>query len=118
LNPSITSDGTALALGASGVVSAMLSAISDGANWKPLANIHSTVKPIALMRWLCRLVTPPNGLILDPFTGSGTTGCAAVLEGFRFVGIEREAEYVEIATKRIEHWASQQEAPTLFAEAV
>jgi DNA modification methylase len=81
-------------------------------------NHHPTVKPIALMRWLCRLVTPPSGVVLDPFTGSGTTGCAAVLEGFRFIGIEREAEYVEIATKRIAHWASQQEAPTLFAEAV
>jgi site-specific DNA-methyltransferase (adenine-specific) len=69
------------------------------------------------MRWLCRLVTPPNGLILDPFTGSGSTGCAAVLEGFRFVGIEREAEYVEIAEKRIAYWAGQREPaePDLFS---
>lgn len=82
-------------------------------------NGHPTVKPIALMRWLCRLVTPPNGLILDPFTGSGSTGCAAVLEGFRFVGIEREAEYVEIAEKRIAYWATQRETqePDLFTEA-
>lgn len=82
------------------------------------ANVHPTVKPIALMRWLCRLVTPPNGLILDPFTGSGSTGCAAVLEGFRFVGIEREAEYVAIAEKRIAHWAAQREEPEpdLFTE--
>lgn len=82
-------------------------------------NHHPTVKPIALMRWLCRLVTPPNGLILDPFTGSGTTGCAAVLEGFRFVGIEREDEYVEIASKRIAYWATQRETqePDLFTEA-
>jgi DNA modification methylase len=79
------------------------------------ANHHPTVKPIALMRWLCRLVTPPNGVVLDPFTGSGTTGCAAVLEGFRFVGIEREAEYVEIAEKRIAHWAGQVGEPDLFA---
>jgi DNA modification methylase len=79
-----------------------------------VANNHPTVKPIALMRWLCRLVTPPNGLILDPFTGSGSTGCAAVLEGFRFVGIEREAEYVEIAEKRIAHWHSQRDLPDLF----
>jgi len=70
-------------------------------------NHHPTVKPIALMRWLCRLVTPPNGLVLDPFTGSGTTGCAAVLEGFRFIGCEKEAEYVAIAEKRIAHWAGQ-----------
>ena len=69
-------------------------------------NNHPTVKPIALMRWLCRLVTPPGGLILDPFTGSGTTGCAAVLEGFRFIGFEREAEYVEIARRRIAHHAA------------
>jgi site-specific DNA-methyltransferase (adenine-specific) len=53
------------------------------------------------MRWLCRLVTPKGGLILDPFTGSGSTGVAALAEGFRFVGIEREAEYVAIARKRI-----------------
>jgi site-specific DNA-methyltransferase (adenine-specific) len=83
---------------------------------KPTSNHHPTVKPIALMRWLCRLVTPKGGLILDPFTGSGTTGCAAVLEGFRFVGIEREAEYVEIAEKRIAHWASAE--PDLFAVAL
>jgi site-specific DNA-methyltransferase (adenine-specific) len=54
------------------------------------------------MRYLCRLVTQPNGLILDPFTGAGYTGKAAVLEGFRFVGIEREAEYIELARARIE----------------
>jgi site-specific DNA-methyltransferase (adenine-specific) len=65
-------------------------------------NTHSTVKPIALMRYLCRLVTPPGGLVLDPFMGSGTTGCAAVAEGFRFVGIDLSAEYVEIARKRIQ----------------
>ncbi len=66
-------------------------------------NNHPTVKPISLMRWLCRLVTPPGGLVLDPFNGSGTTGCAALLEGFRYVGVEREAEYVEIARARIAH---------------
>ncbi len=66
------------------------------------ANHHPTVKPTDLMRYLCRLVTPPNGTILDPFTGSGSTGKAAMLEGFQFIGIEREAEYVEIAKARIE----------------
>jgi len=65
-------------------------------------NHHPTVKPTALMRYLCRLVTPPKGIILDPFTGSGSTGKAAILEGFNFIGIEREAEYVEIANARIE----------------
>lgn len=65
------------------------------------ANIHPTVKPTDLMRYLCRLVTPPGGVVLDPFMGSGSTGKAAMLEGFRFIGIEREAEYVEIANARI-----------------
>ena len=67
----------------------------------PRGNHHPTVKPTALMRYLCRLVTPPGGVVLDPFTGSGSTGKAAILEGFRFIGIEREAEYVEIAKARI-----------------
>jgi DNA modification methylase len=66
-------------------------------------NIHPTVKPTSLMRYLCRLVTPPNGVILDPFMGSGSTGKGAMLEGFRFIGIEREAEYLEIARARINH---------------
>jgi DNA modification methylase/transcriptional regulator with XRE-family HTH domain len=65
-------------------------------------NIHPTVKPTDLMRYLCRLVTPPNGVVLDPFMGSGSTGKAAMLEGFQFIGIEREAEYIEIAKARIE----------------
>jgi DNA modification methylase len=72
---------------------------------KPVANNHPTVKPINLMRWLGRLVTPPGGLVLDPFLGSGSTGCAAVLEGFDFVGIEREEEYVAIAEARMAFWA-------------
>lgn len=67
----------------------------------PRANHHPTVKPTALMRYLCRLVTPPGGTVLDPFTGSGSTGKAAVLEGFEFIGIEREADYVAIAEARI-----------------
>ena len=67
----------------------------------PRRNNHPTVKPTDLMRYLCRLVTPPGGIVLDPFTGSGSTGKAAVLEGFSFIGIEREAEYVEMARARI-----------------
>jgi site-specific DNA-methyltransferase (adenine-specific) len=66
-------------------------------------NIHPTVKPIALMRWLVRLVTPPGGTVLDPFTGSGSTGVAALQEGFEFVGVEREPEYIPIARARLEH---------------
>lgn len=73
---------------------------------KPTKNVHPTVKPIALMRWLVRLVTPPGGTVLDPFAGSGTTGCAAALEGFEFVGIEREPEYAVIARARIAWWAT------------
>lgn len=77
------------------------------------ANHHPTVKPLALMRWLVRLVTPLDGLILDSFTGSGSTGCAAVLEGFWFIGVEQDAEYCEIARRRIAHWSGQ--ALPLFA---
>lgn len=75
----------------------------------PVANIHPTVKPIELMRWLVRLLTSTGGLVLDPFTGSGSTGAAAVLEGARFLGIEREAEYVPIARARIKHWSGTRE---------
>lgn len=64
-------------------------------------NVHPTVKPTELMRYLCRLVTPAGGLVLDPFMGSGSTAKAARLEGLRFVGCELSAEYIEIATRRI-----------------
>ena len=66
-----------------------------------LRNNHPTVKPVALMRWLVRLVTPAGGLVLDPFCGSGTTGVACVLEGRNFLGIEREEAYADIARRRI-----------------
>jgi site-specific DNA-methyltransferase (adenine-specific) len=66
------------------------------------ANHHPTVKPITLMRYLVRLVTPPGGVVLDPFMGSGSTGCAAMLEAMQFIGIELSAEYLEIARRRIE----------------
>jgi site-specific DNA-methyltransferase (adenine-specific) len=65
-------------------------------------NVHPTVKPQALLRWLCRLITPPGGTVLDCFLGSGTTGVAALAEGFGFVGIEQSAEYLDIARARIE----------------
>ena len=64
-------------------------------------NIHPTVKPTDLMQYLVRLVTPPGGIILDPFMGSGSTGKAAVREGFKFIGIERDGEYIPIAIARI-----------------
>jgi site-specific DNA-methyltransferase (adenine-specific) len=66
-------------------------------------NDHPTVKPVDLMAWLCRLVTPPGGVILDPFLGSGTTIMAALDEGFRAIGIDRDEHYIEIAQQRIEY---------------
>jgi DNA modification methylase len=66
-------------------------------------NHHPTVKPLELMRWLTRLAVPEGGLVLDPFCGSGSTGCAAVLEDKRFIGIERDPDYVQIASARITH---------------
>jgi len=74
---------------------------TDGRESGPRRNHHPTVKPTDLMRYLCRLVTPPGGVVLDPFCGSGSTGKAAVLEGFRFIGIERDPQYVEIARARV-----------------
>jgi DNA modification methylase len=65
------------------------------------ANFHPTVKPVDLMRHLVRLVTPSGGIVLDPFLGSGTTGIACEMEGFEWIGIEREAEYVAIAEARL-----------------
>lgn len=71
-------------------------------------NVHPTIKSTELMRWLCRLITPPCGLVLDPFCGSGSTGKAAMIEGFRFIGIELSAEYCELAQRRIEAVMAQQ----------
>lgn len=68
-------------------------------------NNHPTVKPTDLMRYLCRLVTPPGGVVLDPFMGSGSTGKGAVLEGFQFIGMEMDANYIKIANRRIHHAA-------------
>lgn len=71
------------------------------------ANHHPTVKPIKLMQHLVKLITPPNGIILDPFCGSGSTGCAAVLEGFYFIGIDLDPSYIEVANARINYWDSR-----------
>lgn len=67
-------------------------------------NTHPTVKPIELMRWLVRLITPENGTVIDPFVGSGTTAIAAALEGFDFVGCDLDEDHVSIARDRVEHW--------------
>ena len=71
---------------------------------KKRLNNHPTVKPVGIMRWLVRLVTPPGGVVLDPFAGSGTTLIACCLEGFDSLGIEQDTHYIEIAEKRIAHW--------------
>jgi site-specific DNA-methyltransferase (adenine-specific) len=87
---------------------------ADDYEWqrKGARNVHPTVKPIDLMRWLVRLVTPPGGLVIDPFAGSGTTGIACVLEGLNFIGIEREPEYADIARARIEWWSRRSAGDT------
>lgn len=81
---------------------------SDGTD-RTARNVHPTVKPIDLMRWLIRLVTPPGGVVLDPFLGSGSTGCAAALEQRAFIGLEREPDYMRIAEARIAFWAAHGE---------
>jgi DNA modification methylase len=81
-----------------------------GSKSTPRRNHHPTVKPTALMRYLCRLITPPGGTVFDPFMGSGSTGRGAVLEGFRFIGIEMSEEYADMAELRI---AAAQAGPGL-----
>ena len=73
-----------------------------GSEKAPSKNTHPTVKPIKLMKYLCRLITPKGGTVLDPFMGSGSTGMAAKEENFKFVGIEKEEQYFNIASARIE----------------
>lgn len=85
----------------------------------PKQNFHPTVKPTELMRYLVRLVTPPNGVVLDPFTGSGSTGKAALLEGFQFVGVELTEEYLPIIAGRLQFVAdkvAQEKEDDLFAD--
>lgn len=77
-----------------------------------IRNTHPTVKPVALMRWCVRLVTPPGGVVLDPYAGSGSTGCGAVPHGFRFIGCELHAEHVAIANARIAWWVEHPSGPT------
>jgi DNA modification methylase len=94
----IINEKMAYLLGVSIVVLKVLQKIKDLGR---RGNLHDTVKPISLMQYLVRLVTPPHGLVLDPFMGSGTTGIACVTQGFKFIGIEKEKEYYEIAKNRI-----------------
>jgi hypothetical protein len=94
---------------------------NDARRAAPRANHHPTLKPIALMKWLITLVTPPGGTVLDPFAGSGSTGCAAAVLGVDFIGIEQDAEYAAIAERRIAYWAEHGKPKTrpqlpLFAE--
>lgn len=77
--------------------------VANGMETKPAQNFHPTVKPTSLMEYLIKLVTPPNGLVLDPFTGSGSTGKAALLNGFRFVGCELTEDYIPIIEGRLNH---------------
>ena len=84
------------------------SSVAFKARPTPMANIHPTVKPIKLMQYLVRLITPPNGIVLDPFCGSGTTGIACKLEGFKFVGLEQDAEYCKIAQARIDNYVQEE----------
>jgi site-specific DNA-methyltransferase (adenine-specific) len=82
-------------------------------------NFHPTVKPTQLMRYLVKLVTPPGGTVLDPFTGSGSTGKAAILEGFRFIGCELTEDYIPIIEGRLKHAeAMKQEAEEKKDEAL
>ena len=77
--------------------------------WTPIKNFHPTVKPIKLMQYLVKMITPPNGIVLDPFCGSGTTGIACKLDGFQFVGLEQDAEYSKIAEARIENYIKEKQ---------
>lgn len=89
--------------------------VKDRFTTRPAANNHPTVKPVALMRHLVRLVTPPGGTVLDPFAGSGTTLVAAVLEGVNVIGVELTEEYLPIIAGRVS-WAREQHADTVDKE--
>jgi hypothetical protein len=86
--------------------------IENDPRWAPVQvkNSHPTLKGISLMKWLCQLITPAGGYILDPFLGSGSTGCAAVQLGFGFYGCDKDPEYVSIAESRIRYWEAKAQA--------
>jgi DNA modification methylase len=77
-------------------------------------NFHPTVKPIKLMQYLVKMITPPNGIVLDPFCGSGTTGIACKIDGFNFVGLEQDSEYTKIAEARIDNYIIENKQIDLF----
>ena len=79
----------------------ILDDVSERFRTKPAKNNHPTVKPTALMQYLCRLITPPGGIVLDPYMGSGSTGKAAIREGFSFIGVELDPDYYKIAQGRV-----------------
>ena len=79
-------------------------------------NFHPTVKPVKLMQYLVKMITPPNGIVLDPYCGSGTTGIACKLDKFQFVGIEQDAEYSKIAISRIENYVEEIEDMPILNE--
>jgi hypothetical protein len=85
--------------------------------FEPVGNAHNTVKPVALMRWLIRLVTKPGDVVLDPFGGSGTTGVAALAEGHRVILVERDPRFAEIARARLQHTAPTRERLATMATA-
>lgn len=94
--------------GLEGLAAEISPIFSAGAyNARPRRNTHPTVKPLSVMEWVIRLVTPEDSLVVDPFAGSGSTGCAAMLAGRSFLGIEQETEYVTIARARLKHWAKE-----------
>ena len=93
-------------------------ALRDGGREsKPRQNFHPTVKPIALMRYLVRLVTPPGGVVLDPFLGSGTTAAAAILEGFDWRGCEMTAEYYPLILGRVKNAKAEKKRADAKAKA-
>ena len=83
-------------------------------NRVPMKNGHPTVKPVKLMQYLVKLVTPVGGIVLDPFNGSGTTGIACKLEGFDYIGVELDEEYCKLSEARIEAWGDKPEQQELL----
>jgi site-specific DNA-methyltransferase (adenine-specific) len=106
----LTETGQVVGYGDSGGASRFFYVAKAPARERPKVDgtAHPTVKPLTLMRWLCRLVTPPDGVILEPFAGSGTTVEAALMEGFRVVAIEREADYLPLIQARLDRVAAQE----------
>jgi site-specific DNA-methyltransferase (adenine-specific) len=114
--PIITNELTESVRGASLAVWKMLQEINVAEKWKVGRNTHSTVKPVDLMRYLVRLITPKGGIVLDPYLGSGSTAVAAKLEGMQYIGMEREPQYVLIAEGRVKECESDYETKAKIYE--